>query len=50
MASNNKIRSYGNFFASTALMLVLLATGASALADWLPSDNGLPVDIAAVAE
>jgi hypothetical protein len=50
MSSTNKVRSYGNFFATAVLMLLLFATGASALADWMPDDSGLPVDIAAVAE
>ena len=50
MSAATSIRSYGNFFATAILTLLLFATGASALADWMPDDSGLPVDIAAVAE
>ncbi len=44
------LRSCGSFLATAILMLFLFATGASALAGWMPDNDGLPVDIAAVAE
>lgn len=50
MTTNLTLRSLGSFIATAALMLFLFATGASALAGWIPDNEGLPVDIAAVAE
>ena len=49
MKPSAKTRSHGAFFASAILTLLLFAAGASALADWIPDDSGLPVDIAAPA-
>lgn len=43
-------RSLGSFLASAILMLFLFAAGASAIAGWMPDSDGLPIDIAAVAE
>ena len=43
------LRSCISFVASAVLMLFLFASGASALAGWMPDSEGLPVDIAAVA-
>ena len=50
MKSTFTLRSCGSFLATAVLMLFLFATGASALAGWMPDNDGLPVDIAAVAE
>lgn len=50
MKSTFTLRSCGSFLATAMLMLFLFATGASALAGWMPDNDGLPVDIAAVAE
>jgi hypothetical protein len=49
MKPSAKTRSQGAFFATAILTLLLFAAGASALADWMPDDSGLPVDIAAPA-
>ena len=50
MKASAKTRSNGAFLASAILTLLMFATGASALADWLPDGNGLPVDISAPAD
>lgn len=50
MKSTFTLRSFVNFLATAMIMLFLFATGASALASWMPDNEGLPVDIAAVAE
>jgi hypothetical protein len=50
MKPSDKVRSNGAFLASAILTLLLFAVGASALADWMPDSNGLPVDISAPAD
>ena len=50
MKPTDKVRANGAFMASAILTLLLFAAGASALADWIPDSNGLPVDISAPAD
>ncbi|MEC5217262.1 hypothetical protein RCH09_002219 [Actimicrobium sp. GrIS 1.19] len=50
MKPSAKVRSFGAFFVSAVFMLLTFAIGGAALADWMPDGDGLPVDIAALAE
>ena len=50
MKNSFTFRSCISFVATATLMLFLFATGASAIASWMPDSDGLPVDIAAIAE
>ncbi|GAA4016771.1 hypothetical protein [Actimicrobium antarcticum] len=50
MKISARLRSLVSFMATSAVILLFVALGASLLADWMPGTDGLPTDIALVAD